>query len=75
MFWLIQLEGLTQSLQAKHQESSFLQIRLSEAQQCLDMIQASWQGDLEEVKVCGTVWIGHWIGRLDFQSISMTDVR
>ena len=49
------MAGLTLSLQSKHQESSFLQLRLAEAQQSLDMIQASWQGDLTEVQVGGLI--------------------
>ena len=47
------VEGLNLSLQSKQQENSFLQLRLSEAQQSLDLIQASWQGDLADVQVSG----------------------
>ena len=56
------MDGLTQSLQAKHEESSFLQLQLAEVQQSLDLIQASWQGDLVEVQV--SRWRGRGRGRV-----------
>ena len=46
-----QVYGLMHSLQGKHEESSFLQLELANARQSLDLIQASWQGDLSEVQV------------------------
>jgi chromosome segregation ATPase len=37
-----QVEGLTQSLQSKHEESTRLQLDLSKALTSLEFIQASW---------------------------------
>ncbi|GAX76457.1 hypothetical protein CEUSTIGMA_g3902.t1 [Chlamydomonas eustigma] len=45
-----QVQGLAYSLQAKHEESTFLSLKLSEAQRSLDLIQSSWQGDLTEIQ-------------------------
>jgi hypothetical protein len=46
-----QVDGLTQSLQAKHGENSHLQLQLMEARQALQLLQGNWQGRLAEVQV------------------------
>ena len=46
----IQVDGLKMSLQSKHDESTRLQLDLSKAQGSLELIQASWQGDLTQVQ-------------------------
>ena len=47
----MQVKGLMCSLQGTHEEGSLLQLELANARQSLDLIQASWQGDLSEVQV------------------------
>ncbi len=47
----VQVDGLMHSLQSKHEESNSLQLQLADARNSLNLIQASWQGDLAEVQV------------------------
>ena len=54
-----QIEGLTQSLQAKHGENNRLQLQLMEARQAMQLLQGNWQGRLAEVQVRMRACSGH----------------